>query len=231
MLRALLGRLLNRGLAALVTLAMLCGPLAASPRGEALVSAAPAMAQTPPGTDPSSCSITGGSALKPAVLQAPFCGSYGLTDLGSVAGLPPEYGGLTFRAGDPNTILIGGHANLAAGGLYAATVARGAGGHITGFGSATLYAEAAYSDGGIVYHPGDDVLLLARWPVNQLGELKPGSRTTDKIVNLQPLGVASSLAALNVVPPGFPGAGDWKFVTWASGDWYTATRARRYGHL
>jgi hypothetical protein len=32
------------------------------------------------------------------------------TNLGSIAGVPTDYGGLVFKAGDPNTILIGGAA-------------------------------------------------------------------------------------------------------------------------
>jgi hypothetical protein len=33
-----------------------------------------------------------------------------MSNLGAVPGLPSEYGGLTFKLGDPNTILIGGNA-------------------------------------------------------------------------------------------------------------------------
>ena len=40
-----------------------------------------------------------------------YSGTYTLFNLGSFAGVPTSYGGLVFKAGDPNTILLGGAAN------------------------------------------------------------------------------------------------------------------------
>ncbi|MBW6459079.1 MAG: hypothetical protein K0B08_00765 [Bacteroidales bacterium] len=40
---------------------------------------------------------------------------YTLTDLGSITDLPAQYGGLTIRPGEPNTLYIGGSANLSYG--------------------------------------------------------------------------------------------------------------------
>jgi hypothetical protein len=150
-----------------------------------------------------------------------YAGSYTAFDLGSAPGVPPLYGPVLLQAGDPNTLLIGGNANEAPGALYAVGVTRGAGNHISGFsGTTSFFAEAAYNDGGAQYGPGG-VLFLARWPVNQIGQTKPGSTITDKIVDLAPLGVASSAAALAFVPPGLPGAGQLKLVSWSGGQWYT----------
>ena len=154
-----------------------------------------------------------------------FAGSYVGASLGSVPGLPLLYGGLTFV--DPSTILIGGNANTDAGRLYTIGVTRDAGNHITGFfGSAALFPGAgstigAFNDGGVVFGPGG-VLFTSRWPVNQLGQTKPGSSSEDKIVDLAALGVAQSHAALNFVPAGFGGAGRLKLVSWAGGQWYDA---------
>jgi hypothetical protein len=154
-----------------------------------------------------------------------YAGVYTAYDLGSVPGLPPEYGGMTLKAGDPNTLLIGGYANIAEGNLYSIGVTRGAGNHITGFsGTATIFAAAAYNDGGVLYGPGG-VLFLARWPVNEVGQTKPGSAITDKIVDMAALGVANSTAALGFVPAGFPGAGKMKLVSWEGGEWYELTYA------
>jgi hypothetical protein len=128
---------------------------------------------------------------------------------------------LTFLLGDPNTLLIGGSANNTTGKLYAIQVMRDAGNHITGFtGTATVFAEAAFNDGGVTYGPGN-VLFLARWPENELGQTKPGSTLTDKIIDLTPFDVAFSVAGLNFVPAGFPGAGQLKIVSWSGGEWYT----------
>jgi len=164
------------------------------------------------------------SAPAPAqTVQPPFDMSYTIVDLGSVPGLPPLYGGLTFKFDDPNVILIGGNANGALGSLYSIGVTRDAMNHITGFtGMATFFADAAYNDGGVVYGP-SNVLFLARWPVNELGQTKVGSSITDKIIDLDPFGVTgSSLSALAFVPAGFPGAGLLKMVSWSAGNWYTA---------
>ena len=86
---------------------------------------------------------------------------------------------------------------------------------------ATIFADAAYNDGGVVYGPGG-VLFLARWPVNQLGQTKPGSVITDKIISLGAFGVVGGgPGGVMFVPPGFPGAGQLKILTWSSGFWYT----------
>ena len=83
-------------------------------------------------------------------------------------------------------------------------------------------ADAAYNDGGVTYGPGG-VLFLARWPNNELGQTKPGSAITDKIIPLGPFGIESSLAALLFVPPGLPGAGRLKMSSYGGGAWYDAT--------
>lgn len=156
------------------------------------------------------------------VVAPPFNTNYSLISLGSVPGLPTNYGGLTFKADDPNTILIGGAANTEAGAIYSIGVTRGAGNHITGFtGSATFFSAAAYNDGGVAYGPGG-VLFLARWPENELGQTELGSSITDKIVDLAALGVGlEGPGGLNFVPSGFPGAGQLKIVTYRTNQWYT----------
>lgn len=155
-----------------------------------------------------------------------FAGSYTCESLGAPPGLPPLFGGLTFL--DNNTILIGGNANTEAGRIQQIDVVRGSGGHITGFsGTATLFPGPAslvgeFNDGGVVFGPGG-VLFLARWPVNALGQVLPGSLDENKIIpNVIP-GASSSLSALNFVPAGFGGAGQVKLVTWVAGQWFTAT--------
>jgi hypothetical protein len=167
-------------------------------------------------------SFCGNGVLYSQVLQPPFDVNYTLTNLGSVPGLPTRYGGLTFASGNPNTILIGGDANTSSGNIYSIGVTRGAGNHITGFtGTATFFAAGAYNDGGVVYGPGG-VLFLARWPQDQLGQTKPGSTTTDKIIDLAALGVSQQgPGGVNFVPAGFPGAGELKVVVYDTGDWYT----------
>jgi hypothetical protein len=154
-----------------------------------------------------------------------FAEDYSVTDLGSVTGLPVNYGGLTFL--DSDTILIGGSANNANGSLYTIDVVRDADQHITGFsGSAARFGGPGgtvgeYNDGGVVFGPGG-VLFTARWPINGLGQTLPGSLDEDKVIELAPLGVASSLSAINFVPAGFGGAGQIKLVSYGGGQWYSA---------
>ncbi|MBK8251429.1 MAG: hypothetical protein IPK82_02015 [Polyangiaceae bacterium] len=165
--------------------------------------------------------IGGLSTVSNAQTIDPFySGNYTYTDLGSVPGLPSQYGGLTFKYHDPTTIYIGGAANTAAGMIYSITVVRGQGNHITGFsGMATPVIQGAYNDGGVAYGP-SGVLFLARWPVNELGQTKLGSGATDKIVMLGPLNIVASPGGLNFVPKGMANEGKLKMVSWAGGQFY-----------
>ena len=78
----------------------------------------------------------------------------------------------------------------------------------------------------MTYGPGG-VLFLARWPQNELGQTKPGSATTDKMISLTALGVESSLASMQFVPPGQPGSGSLKLASYRGGAWYDADVVRR----
>ena len=88
-------------------------------------------------------------------------------------------------------------------------------------GPKNFIAEVTYNDGGIAYAP-FSVLLLSDWPVNELGQIKPGSTITDKIVNLNSLDIEASVGSLDFAPAGYPDAGRLKLVTWPGGRWYSA---------
>jgi hypothetical protein len=64
------------------------------------------------------------------------------------------------------------------------------------------------------------VLFLARWPENELGQIAASG--AGKVISLTPFGVASSLASLQFVPPGQPGAGSLKLASYRGGQWYDA---------
>ena len=164
----------------------------------------------------------GGTPLV-TTLAPPFADEYSITDLGTVAGMSEAgaLGGLAMRLSDPQTLLIAGDANEEQGALYAAKVIRDADNHIVGFdGTATRAVDAPFIDGGAQSGPGE-VLFLTRYPNNELGQSKPGSQATDKVIPLEPLGIAPSPGALSFVPPGMPGAGQLKIVSYDTGDWYT----------
>lgn len=153
-----------------------------------------------------------------------YAGIYSITNLGSVAGVPTNYGGLVFKAGDPNTILLGGAANGGAGLFYEVAVTRGAGNHIIALGPATALGFGTNNDGGVAYGPGG-VLFYSEYSINNVGQVKPASNSDDKTVALGPLGIAVSTGALNFVPAGYNGAGQFKVSSWAGGEFYTVTLA------
>ena len=161
------------------------------------------------------------------VLVSPFADDYTCTSLGAVPGLSNPYGGLTFKYDDSNTLLIGGAANGSAGRIHQVGVIRDANMHITGFsGTASVYpiAQAAiglFNDGGVAFGP-QNVLFVTRSPVNQVEQSKVGSSAPDKVVDLSPLGVVASTGSIGFVPPGFPGAGSMKIVSFTGGGWYHA---------
>ena len=155
------------------------------------------------------------------MLAAPFDADYTFVDLGGAPGVPALYGGLAFKAGDPDTLLIGGSANDALGGIYEIGLARDGDGHITGFsGPASLFAAAPFIDGGLAYGP-SGVLFYTGYPVNTIDQLEPGSASADKSTVVTGLGVAISVGALTFVPAGFAGAGQLKVVSYDGSLWYT----------
>lgn len=156
-------------------------------------------------------------------IEPPYDQYYTCYDLGEMPGVPKEWGGVIVEKDDPYVLLAGGAANTAQGRLFAVSIARDEECHIVGYqAKATAdFAAAEYNDGGLTYEHATSVLFLARWPVNELGQLKPGSNVTDKVIPLGPLGVVSSPGGFTFVPPGFAGEGKLKAVSWPGGEWYT----------
>ena len=155
----------------------------------------------------------------PFVIAPFYDPAYDIRDLGSAPGVPTNYGGLTIVPSDPSTLLIGGAANGSAGAIYRLGVQRDVDGHIVGLiGPATLARAGAYNDGGVLFTD-TGVLMLARYPTNEFGMQRAGSTVDDKIVALTPIGIPSSVGGLAVVPPGHPGAGRWKSLSYPTGQW------------
>lgn len=208
-----------------VVLALLGGLAASCGNG------GPATGPSPARPAPAAC--PGGDAPAPrpcseigVTVDPAYADRYGCVALGPVPGLPArKYGGLTLARGTCNTLLIGGDANSTDGKLYAIEIRRDAGGHVSGFqGTATVVAAAPFNDAGIAFGPGG-VLFLARWPRNELQQIRPGSMTADKVTPLAGHGVAFAAASLAFVPRGLPGAGLFKLVAWPHGEWYTVDLA------
>ena len=157
------------------------------------------------------------------VVRAPFDASYSVQDLGAAPGVPGgSYGGLVLKPGTTDRLLLSRGIQLSTGALYEIGLTRDAEGRITGFaGAATRYADAAEISGGLDVGPGD-VLFLSRSNSNALGQTKPGSASTDKIIPLAPFGVPFGVEGVRFVPPGLPGAGSLK-LSGATNRWYDAS--------
>jgi hypothetical protein len=134
------------------------------------------------------------------VIAPAFATDYSLIDLG----LRPGSTRTLWRTHaeewrSDTTLLLGGGANAAGAGVYAIGVVRDLNSHIIGFtGSATLFSTAPNIDGGLAYGP-DGVLFYTGYPINTLGQIKPGSTTPDKIINLSPLGISSSVGTVMAI--------------------------------
>lgn len=144
---------------------------------------------------------------------------YTLTDLGSITDLPAQYGGLTIRSGEPNTLYIGGNANNASGALYSVPLIRDVQTQqITGFGGpATLFVSTPNIDGGVYFAP-NGTLLFTRYSMNELGQILPDNSYVS--TPLTQYGVNSSVGSLAIVPAGYPGAGNLILSSYNSSVFY-----------
>lgn len=155
-------------------------------------------------------------------IQPPFDQSYSFVSLGPVGNVPANLGGCTFKIGDPDALYICGSANNAGGVLFRVGLTRDAQRNITGFsGPAVQIATAPFNDGGLEFGPGG-VLFYTRYSANELGMIKPGSTAPDKVVQLTPLGMPSSVGSLRFVPAGFPNVGKLKLASYNAGRFATA---------
>jgi hypothetical protein len=148
-----------------------------------------------------------------------YSGSYSVTSLGSITGVPPKYGGMVFK--DANTLWVSGQATNIAGRYYSVPVTRGPDNHIVSLGSGTVLGFGNFNDGGIAFGPGG-VLFYTEYPGNSIGEVVPPNYSADfRTIGLTALGVAPSVGALGFVPAGYNGAGEFKVVSHDTNGIYT----------
>lgn len=159
-------------------------------------------------------------AVAAPVVQPPFADDYTLVALGEIPGVHLPYGAINFELGTTDRVIAGGLTGNANGLLYSADLTRDVTDSISGFaGTATPLAEAYAIGTGATYGP-DDVLFYSRvtW---EMGEIKPESTSTDKIVKFSSAAMWRP-TGLTFVPPGFPGAGQLKLTTFnVDGEWWS----------
>lgn len=160
------------------------------------------------------CLVFAAAAAAQSVLP-PFNLHYTAVDLGPMPGVS-DYGGITFHHADPNVLLVSAYNS---GTIVAVQLVRDAQGRITGFGSSSTVATVGGNDGGLAYGPGN-VLFFTWYSANQLGQLKPGSTTADKYVDLQQHGIVNAVGTCAFVPAGRAGAGRFKIATYSSSQWF-----------
>ena len=167
--------------------------------------------------------LCGLASLAQAQTIDPYYASfYGFKDLGSAGDIPANYGGLLVNPASADHLLLGGSANNTAAAIYSIGVTRDADQHITGFAATAdkvSSASGAYGgiDGGLLSAP-NGTLLYTNYSSNEIGEIRPGSTSPDKLVGLSALGVSSSVGALAFAPNGHV-----KIASYNTGDWYDAT--------
>lgn len=165
--------------------------------------------------------ISAAAPLHAQVMGGPWASDYSITNLGSVPGVPGYYGGVAFASGDPTRLLVGGNANTSIGAVYSIRVQRDAMGHVVGFdGSALELADAPFIDGGLSYAP-NGVLLYTAFPINVLGQIRPGASGPSKTVLLSGLGVGGSVGGCAVVSTS-SGATRLKLTSPGVSRWYDA---------
>jgi hypothetical protein len=152
----------------------------------------------------------------------PFNSHYSFTDLGSVPGVPPSYGGVAISPDNPDVLYIGGAANQGSAAVYRVNLTRDLDGNITGFqGTATFVASAPRIDGGLCFGPGG-IMCFTTFSDNQFGQIPEGATAPSRMIPLSPLGVAPSTGTVQYIPAGFPGAGRLIFGSYSASSWYTA---------
>ncbi|MGD0412323.1 MAG: Ig-like domain-containing protein [Verrucomicrobiota bacterium] len=166
------------------------------------------------------------AALCPArsqTIDPAYTNTYSLRNIGPAPGVPLPNGGMIFKAGDTNTLLLGGNAATPSAAIYQVGVTRGAGNHLTGFtGQAAFVANAGSADDGIMdslaYGPNGCLFFTL---VNDvaIGEIAPGATTVSRIVPLSSMGI-QSLLNLTVVPSGMPGAGRLNVQEFSWSQWH-----------
>jgi serine/threonine-protein kinase len=157
-------------------------------------------------------------AGRPAVVvHAPFADDYTYRDLGGPSGVPRPFSGLVFDRNDSEVLIVGGHAQRLTASLFAVQVARDARGHVIGFAPARRIAAVPFADGGLAHGP-QGALLYTRYPNAELGQLRPGDSTPDRVVKVP----GKSCGGFAIVPAGLPGAGRAKLLAWPGGEWLDA---------
>ncbi len=166
------------------------------------------------------CAAGSAAGLARQILQPPFDAHYSVVDLGQAPNVPGPLGGLHVDPANADTLLLGGRANNADGAVWAVPLTRTCG-KISGFAGASVRrSDAPTIDGGLVFAP-NAAMLFTRYSNNHLGQTRPGSTLMDKSVDLAPFGIVSSVGTCQFVPPGFPGAGQFKIVSYSASQWHT----------
>lgn len=159
------------------------------------------------------------------VVAPEFADSYSLHELVTAPGVTPNYGGLMIRITEPNTLYLLGGANSVIGQLHKVSVTR-EGGHISEWGCSPteFVTNAPNNDGGLCMGP-QGQYCYTTYPSNLLVQTLVGATNPTKTIALTAWNVWASTGAVLFTPPGFPGAGRMKIISYNGSIWYDFTVA------
>ena len=128
---------------------------------------------------------------------------YSIINLGA-SSVPTPYGGISFKYGDTNTLLLGGNANYSNGVIYTVPVVRDpTTHHVTGFGSATQWSTAPYIQSALVSNANGTVLYIDL-SQSEIVEIPVTGGSPSDYLSGYPVG--GSVGAIQAVPSGYSGS-------------------------
>ncbi len=157
-------------------------------------------------------------SLAAQTILPPFNQHYSWRSVGRIHPAHPTYGGITLHHSNPDVLLFAPFGTMA---IWAVPLSRDSAGHIVGLGSPTFHASAGDRlDGGLAYSP-TNVLFHTTNPSNTVGQMWPGFTFTNRVEYLGSLSgnTFASVGTCAFVPPGYPGAGQFKVLSWSTADW------------
>jgi hypothetical protein len=150
------------------------------------------------------------ASLAAQAVTPAFNATFQAVELPGIQGIG-SYGGTAFVPGNPNLLLVSPYPSTT---LFVVPLVRDALGNITGTTQAIPVASVGGTDGGAAFGP-NNVLFTTWYGPNRMTQHVFGSTSPNRVDDLTPLGVNSTVGSCTFVPAGLPGAGRLKVGTYS----------------